>query len=327
MGRPRAKTVECRIGYYRVDAGIDEAGNPVAFNLEPYLKHIDALPFDGVGTRRSFEDNGAVSCWIDRLALPYHIFLGMSHARGRSLTEKDGVRAPLALGPNRSLLQGIHAVLFFDDPYWIVGCEYNFFGPRITRLTSYLSQKSSCPNLSLLPLLRRDAERRLMSLQDVRLFSLRYHPSVVREEAKRKTRRSKAIDALDVIDEELEKGQVFEAEITLRSEAHSEDKLPRNLIEVMRKIFRNQSQYPEVVDAKIKGLSSLTGRVELVDILKAHITETVRVPRKVAADKPPESRDIYAAIERSYEKNREELLSATALAVTGEAVELDHSVA
>ena len=307
--RRRCNEVDRKICFYRIDAGLDEAGRPVRFDPEPFLAQIEALPFNGMRSRYSDEEGGALCCWIDRCTRPYRLYFGKARWEDQPLKEHNGARSPLELGENESLLEGVHAVVFYAGPYWFIGCEYNFYGPRITRLAKYLAEKSGCPGLTIMPLIRHDAEEKLSALQDVRLFWFRIHPSYVATLAK--TPRNDDIEGF--LDSAQRLGRVHSVDVILRSEFRSKSKLPLSLANYLLQLVKSPEASTGIVEAKIRGLDSESGHVELIDMLNAQITAKVRVARAGPRTSAPNSEALYAAIEAAYDRNKPKLLLAAGL--------------
>lgn len=83
--------------------------------------------------------------------------------------------SPLTATVGQGVLDQTHPIIFPGD---IVGAEFNFHGPRPSKLSDYLSIK--CPTLpiiSFLPLLNRNIQEKLERLEDVHLLQLRLHKS------------------------------------------------------------------------------------------------------------------------------------------------------
>ena len=131
-------TLERKIYFYRADIGTDEGGQPLAFDPSPALDAIDSLPFtnDAHGRYEFDADGNALSI---RRQCPEH-------------------------------QKAQHHVVFFPDN--IVGAEYNHFGPRVSRLGSYLHKKSSeaVARAAFRPILRGDAAKQLDRLSDLRVL-------------------------------------------------------------------------------------------------------------------------------------------------------------
>ena len=86
------------------------------------------------------------------------------------MLEQAGNISDLVLDADAGLLEAIHVVFF---PNNIVGAEYNHFGPRVSRLGSYLHEKSSeaVARAAFRPILCGDAANQLDRLSDLRVLN------------------------------------------------------------------------------------------------------------------------------------------------------------
>ena len=92
--------------------------------------------------------------------------------------ERAGSVTDLDLEDDAGLLEAIHVVFFPDN---IVGCEYNHYGPRVSRLGGYMSAKSGKIEESVVfrPLVRKDTLEQLNRLNEVRLFEISVYPPFI----------------------------------------------------------------------------------------------------------------------------------------------------
>ena len=103
--------------------------------------------------------------------------MGLIRRSGLPRVEDAGRVLPLAIASTQGLVEQTHLV-FFDKG--IVGGEFNFYGPRPSRLADYLEQKvPHFPRISLDILLNRDSTEQLAHLRDVRLIDLRLRKDYV----------------------------------------------------------------------------------------------------------------------------------------------------
>src|SRR5438067_13281739 len=87
-------TVERKIHFYRINCGLNEAGEPLPFDPKPALQHIHAMPFeDG---RYMPSSNGAASViWIDDLGKHPRARIGDVRRSGLPSIERKGNLTPL----------------------------------------------------------------------------------------------------------------------------------------------------------------------------------------------------------------------------------------
>jgi hypothetical protein len=93
--------------------------------------------------------------------------------------EQAGTVSDLDIGLDAGLLEPVHVVFFTDN---IVGADFNFYGPRLSRLGYYLRIKSTnaVPLATFHPLLRNDVAEQLDHLTELRLFDLKVKASYAR---------------------------------------------------------------------------------------------------------------------------------------------------
>ena len=132
--------VERKIQFFRMYVGNNAA--EVARHTIDYndiLEEIYALPFSNDDDGRYlFDDEGNALCAIDaRISRPALIFSRVRRT-GLPLLEDRGRMNELDLDATTGLLEPIHVMMFPDN---VVGAEYNHYGPRITSLGQYLSDK------------------------------------------------------------------------------------------------------------------------------------------------------------------------------------------
>ena len=174
----RRNTVERKIYFYRADIGNDESGTPLPFDPLPALNEIEILPFvEGVGGRYEPELDGDLSC-LFRESGYTNTALRFCRVRRNGLPqlERAGEISELFIPVDTGLLEPIHVVFFSRN---VVGIEYNHFGPRPSRLSAYLYNKSNqaIPAVRFEPLLYRDIAEQLNNLTDLRLFTFRVRSS------------------------------------------------------------------------------------------------------------------------------------------------------
>ena len=117
-------------------------GNVLPLIRRPALDAIDSLPFtnDAHGRYEFDADGNALSIRRHNTAPNVTLQFGRVRRNGLPMLEQAGNISDLVLDADAGLLEAIHVVFF---PNNIVGAEYNHFGPRVSRLGSYLHEKSS----------------------------------------------------------------------------------------------------------------------------------------------------------------------------------------
>ena len=304
--RDERPSVERKIHFYRPDAGADEDGQPLRFDPRAPLEHVAGLPFTPDGRYLVAADGSTLCCWVDRRTSPQRVRIGNIRRSELPEVEELGNLAPLDIPASSGLVEHVHAVFFRDG---IVGVDFNFYGPRLTRFGSYLSQKAGDVGGHVVfePLLRLDVTEQLERLQDVRMFQLKIRPSygsVVRQ-----------------ADQSL--GGAFEAaadgtdashvEITLTPEPHSRRSLGERLLDVTRFLGRRDDLRDNAARFHVKGLDPEPQRVEEIDVLRDQLITSRRILRLNERTRVLDPDSAYAAIEEAHRDLEHDLQQAAGI--------------
>jgi hypothetical protein len=170
-------TLERKVYFYRPRmAPVD--GRVPQLDPEAIFAAVSAL---AVGNARyqTLEDGQLIR--VTPMRTQSRIGLSMGVVRNSGLPRLENVRdgrvSPLEIADGAGLVEETH-VLFFENG--IIGAEFNFYGPRVGRLVSFIQSK--CPGLprfSTEMLLNDDAAAEVRRLTDLRLVRLRLGRSYV----------------------------------------------------------------------------------------------------------------------------------------------------
>ena len=303
-----ARTVERRIIFYRLDAGTDDGCRPLPFDIRPALTWLGTLPFTTDGRYLAEDDGNHTCCWPDHAAKAVpdacpRLRFGSIRRSGFPQVEQGGALSQLDLSPDAGLAEQVHVIFF---PQAIVGAEFNFYGPRVTRLAAYLRAK--VPNLperlEFQPLLRPDVAAQLEHLRDVRLLRLRIHASYAARVAEADRSLGAAFRAAQ------RAGGGEEIEIVIRPRAYSRGTLAGRLLGVVRRLVALPDLRTEVAHFSIKGLNGQTNEVDVVDLLSDQLATRAQILCQERQTRALNSASAYAAIERAYAELRPQLLLA-----------------
>ena len=166
-----------KIHFYRIRAERDEAGRPMPFDARRRLQPLRDLRFDDGSAY--LDANDQVTCgWVDGDAGPVQLRVADIRRQYLPALEHRGQLGRLDIAEDSGLAEQVH-ITFFDNN--VVASEFNFYGPRMSRVGFYLSRKLGGPPVTFEALIRGDIVRELDRLQDIRLFQLRVHPAYVEE--------------------------------------------------------------------------------------------------------------------------------------------------
>jgi len=298
-----AKTLERRIFFYRVDAGRTDAGKEVCYDCTASLGHVGGLTFDTEGNYWRQANGDDICLVVDRKTCPQRIRLGNIRRSGFPQTENGGKVSPLKLAENAGLVEYTHIVVLGNN---IIGAEFNFYGPRVSRLQSYLNLKAKDhgPRIRINQLIRGDIAEQLKRLKDVRMLDLKIEKS--------------QIEAINQADKHL--GAAFNAaatlsdaqeiELVLKPKPRSDKALSPGLLSFVQKFGASKSVRDQAERFYTKGLDPQTNAVEFIDVLSDQLIAKKAIrcldDRTRALD--PES--AFAAIEQAYSELKPQLLSA-----------------
>jgi hypothetical protein len=304
----RERTARRKILFYRVNVGTDPSGRFRQFDPS-VLMSLDSLAFDDEGGRYLIEPDGNALClWIDSPPPRLQLRFGRIRRTDLPQIERRGILTELQIDPDAGLSEPIH-LTFFDSN--IVGVEYNFYGPRLSRLSVYLAAHLSgfSDQISFEPLIRPDVVAQLNRLQDMRLFDLRLRPAYV--------------ELVRQADPDL--GSTFEAanrlgepeliEICIKPEKRSRATFLSRMLPVIRRLAQSHEIENAATHFTITGTDSDTGKVEPIDILRSQLLQHRIVAKVSDRGRAVISQSVYNEICNSYESLRSQIDTASSLSV------------
>jgi len=297
--------VERKIYFYKMEV-YDDTGDELDVEVTDLLRPIHALPFTESG--RYLEDlaGNVTCCWIDR-GRPRRLRLANVRRSGLPRVESGGRVRSLRIPAESGLVEEIHVVFFADG---IVGSEFNFYGPRLSRLGRYFEAKCSevCSHVRFVPLLRQNVVQELMNLSDIRLLQLRV--------------RAPYTAIITEADRDL--GAAFEAarratdgeeiEVIVRPRARSRGgRLAERLLPVVRAIAGRNDLQESASRFMVRGFDRDSGEVETVDVLNDYLIARKGIVLEDARTRALNTESAYRAIEDAYRELRGELRDAAGL--------------
>jgi len=300
-------TSQRSIYFYRADAGRMESGAPVPLDLREALRHVDSLPC-AEGGRYLEQDDGHTLCsWVDS---PDHQRFRLATIRRADLPriEEAGNLTDLQLTADQGLYEPIHIQVLPDN---IVGVEFNFYGPRPSRLGSYLRRVTGDDKIrfTLDPLLRQDVLAQLNRLEEIRVLDLAIRPSyasMVRE-ANRDLGAAFAAAA--------RVGQSQLVRLTLSPEPHHRGFLSRAVRAATRSLAGRADIRENAQTFKVKGMDEETHTVEAVDVLRDQRVVSRNIVRLDERSRTINDAAAYEAIASAYSDLKDELQQAAAAQV------------
>lgn len=310
--RPRrAPETQRNIYFFRADAGADSAGRPLPLILDADLERLNALGFVSTNGRYQDRPDGDVLCgWVDRATAPQRMRLATVRRSALPSVERAGQLSPLALQRGGGLYEPIHIVFF---PNNIVGVEFNFYGPRPTRIPLYLEATlgSLTTPFVLEALLRQDAADELDRMKSLRILDLKMRASFATQ--------------LQEMDESLGESLRLAAEtggatyvgLYLQPEPYSRrEHLKQSVLDIARRLARRPDIRENIRTFKVRGTVEVDGvdRITEIDLLSDQLVATKRVVRTSARDRTISQDAAYTAISEAYAELRLQLERAASVA-------------
>ena len=296
------RPVERKIYFYRATVGADNGGRPLPFNPTPALRHIDILPFSPAGR---YLDDGEVRlcCWVDNANPKQRFRLGQIRRSGLPRVERQGSLSDLVIPDNSGLVETIHIVVFGNK---IVGTDFNFYGPRISRLSRYFREKGNglCQEVTFESLLRQDVAAELDQLREIRLFHLKIRAAYAATVAEADRDLGAAFDAA------ARAGNAEELEIVLRPQKYSRNPLADRMLRVAQNLARRSDLRTEASKFQVRGVNSDTGAIDPIDILHDQLITTEEIMLQTERGRALQNASAYEAIERAFGRLEGELVMA-----------------
>jgi hypothetical protein len=202
-------------------------------------------------------------------------------------------------------VEALHVVFFANG---LVGVEFNFYGPRPSRLGYYLMKTAGLNEMPVFePLLRSDVIGQLERLRDIRLFDLKVRASYASMVKKADTDLGAAFDAARQI------GSPEEVEIVLRARKHEAGSWLGRLKSATTTLLGQPDLRTEASHFVVKGEMRDSGRVEPLDLLRDQLISHKRIVRVNERSRALDSTAAYEAISEAHDELRSELVEAAAL--------------
>lgn len=308
VSRRTSDTLERKIYFYRANIGNDEGGQPLTFDPVPALDVIDHLPFrdDNRGRYQVDADGNALSLRTISRSPDVTLQFGRIRRNGLPLLERAGEVSDLPLDANAGLFETIHVVFF---PNNIVGAEYNHYGPRVSRLGTFLSDKSddAVPKADFRPILRGDAAQQLDRLTDLRMLDFSMLPAyagIVRQA------NNSFYDALEAAGRAIANPKSIQ--FVLKPDRQASQGFLRNMIGTLRNLVGSQDTLESADRLIVRGRCRDTDRVETIDLLKDQLISVKKIMRMNPRSRALEPGAAFQAIREAYAELRPQLeLSAS----------------
>ena len=200
-------------------------------------------------------------------------------------------------------------MMFFSDN--IVGADFNFYGPRLSRLGYYLHDKSDrkVPLATFHPLLRQDVAEQLDHLIEIRLFDFRVKTSYIETIPQADQSLGDAFAA----NARVLAGDVEELELVLRPSKSGRRSALQRLIRPLKTLLRGRELRENAERFQIRGKHDETGKVELIDLLRDQLIARKQVLRIGERSRVVDEDLALRAIRAAHDELRDDLQQAASL--------------
>ena len=298
------RNVTRKIYFYRIEAGTSSDNKPIQFDPTKALEHIAGLSYEPNGNYLITSEGAETLCVVERNVSPHRIVLANVRRTGLPQQEEAGKLSPLGIPPTSGIVEPIHVVFFKNN---IVGCEFNFYGPRVSRLKTYLMSRGGghCSNIEFTALLRQNAVDDLEKMRSLKSMTLKIHSSYA--------------ETIERADESLgaafkaarEAGAAGVVTLVLSPEKRTKTaKIADGLVDKIRSIMKLPEIREQAKDFKVTGIEDETGRQLEVDLLSDQFIAKKTVVQTDSRTRAVDSTSAFMAIEEACSELYEQLLKA-----------------
>jgi hypothetical protein len=299
-------TLERKIYFFKSSVGKDAAGVNIPFEPEPSLTTLQRLPFaDDKGRYLVDTEGNALCAWVDQVGAHPRMRFAQIRRFGLPQIDVAGNLTDLNLAASEGLVEAVHIVFF---PGGLVGVEFNFYGPRPSRLGNYLMRTAGLNGTPTFdPLLRSDIAAQLDRLKDLRLFDLKIQASYA------STLKQADADLGAAFDAARKLGAPEEVQIVLRARKQGAGTLLERLKTTARNLLGRADLRTEASHFIVKGQMIDSGRVEPLDLLRDQLISHKRIIRLSERGRAVDSDAAYSAITEAHSELSDQLTTAAAL--------------
>jgi hypothetical protein len=308
-GRRKADTAKRSIYFFRIDGGAGDDGVPITIDLHPALQKLDGLPF------RSVEDGGryvasgdADQCiWVDEIGEISKIRFANIRRNALPLAEIGGQLTNLNLADEAGIYEASHLCIFPDG---VVGMEFNFYGPRPSRLAPYLRQAldQGCPEFTLEALLRQDVATVLSHKKAIRKLDLSVRRPYIDVIEQANASLGSALRAAETASQADCIGVYLEPEPYQRRNLHS------GMLDTLRHLA-GRSDLRENVRTLKATVVDQEDQTEDIDLLRDELISVKKILRQHGRTRVLLGDDAYAKIIKAHTERLDDLSAAASISV------------
>jgi hypothetical protein len=302
-------TISRTIYFYRVDSGLKPTGEPISFDPIPILEHIDKLQFDFEGKYLSDINGRIICCWADSKQMPCKCRLGSIRRDDLPGVENQGEITALEIPERSGLVEQTHIVFLGND---IAGCDFNYYGPRISKFANYVADKAVgiAPSIvNFKPIIRRDIYKQLKKMKYLKMFQLKIHAPFA------ETIKDIDQNLAEAFEGAKKAGDADIIELILRQSRQSKGWLAEGLLETAQKLVRQQDIQYESYKFVVNGYDEEQEKVVTLDLLSDRLIIKKTIARMEVRSRTLSKTAAYAAIISAYNGSKEEILHSASLSI------------
>jgi hypothetical protein len=307
-GRP-ADTARRSIHFFRIDGGAGDDGVPIDVDLHPWLQKLDGLPFRYAQDGGRYVTSGdADQCaWVDEVGEICKIRFANVRRNALPLAEAGGQLTDLNLADDAGIYEVSHLCIFPDG---IVGIEFNFYGPRPSRLAPYLRRAvgQDCPEFTLEALLRQDVAAVLLRKKAVRKLDLNIRRPYIAIIEEANANLGAALRAAETA------SQADCVGVYLEPEPYQRRNLDDGIMNMLRRLVQRTDLRENARTLKATVVDQ-ENRTEEIDLLRDELISQKKVLRQHGRTRVLLSDDAYAKIVEAHDEGRDALTAAASVSV------------
>jgi hypothetical protein len=308
-GRRSLNTARRSIHFYRTDGGASEDGVPIEVDLHPALQKLEGLPFRYAHDGGRYVTSGdADQCvWVDEVGEISKLRFANVRRNALPLAEAGGQLTDLNLAEDAGIYEVSHLCIFPDG---IVGIEFNFYGPRPSRLPPYLVRAvgGDCPEFTLEALLRQDVAAVLLRKKAVRKLDLNVRRPYIAIVEEANASLGAALRAAETA------SQADCVGLYLEPEPYQRRNLDGGILDMLR-LLVGRSDLRENARTLKATVVDQENRTEEIDLLRDELISQKKVLRQQGRTRVLLSDDAYAKIIEACNEGRDDLTAAASVSV------------
>jgi hypothetical protein len=307
--RRRVDTAKRSIYFFRIDGGAGEDGVPIYVDLHPTLQKLDGLPFRPVEDGGRYVASGdADQCvWVDEVGEICKIRFANIRRNALPLAEVGGQLTDLNLADEAGIYEVSHLCIFPDG---IVGMEFNFYGPRPSRLAPYLRRAvgEDCPEFTLEALLRQDVAAVLSRQKAVRKLDLNIRQPYITVITQANASLGSALRAAETASRADCVG------VYLEPEPYQRRNLDGGILDMLRQLVRRSDLRENARTLRVTVVDQ-EDRTEEIDLLRDELISVKKILRQHGRTRVLLGDDAYAKIMDAHTERLDDLSAAASVSV------------